>query len=69
MSTYVVAVGTSRPAWLPKWPAWIHVNPETNLPCFTFDKPEGVSLSDAEALKARAEICCGGTLSIVEADA
>ena len=68
MTAYVVSVGTSRPAWLPSWPAWIHIDSKTNQPSFTFDKPEGVSLSDAEALKARADICCGGTLSIVEAD-
>jgi hypothetical protein len=38
------------------------------MPCFTFERPDGVTLEEAEALKDRADICCGGTLKIVELD-
>lgn len=58
MTFYVVSVAGPEPAWI-RW------NPDTNLPCVTFDQPDGISLSEAEALKARAAICCGGTLSVV----
>jgi hypothetical protein len=60
MNSYVVSVAGPTPTWI-RW------NSDTNLPCFTFNLPEGVSLPDAKALKARADICCGGTLSVVEA--
>lgn len=60
MNLYVVFVEGPLPTWI-RW------NANTNLPCFTFICPEGVSLADAEALKERADICCGGTLSVVEA--
>jgi hypothetical protein len=63
MTSYVVSLADNPT------PAWVRWNPDNHLPCFTFIRPEGVSLSDAEALKARADICCGGTLRIVEADA
>ena len=58
MISYLVSVAGPKPAWI-RW------NPDTNLPCVTFDQPDGISLSEAEALKARADICCGGTLSVV----
>lgn len=58
MISYVVSVAGPEPAWI-RW------NPDTNLPCVTFDQPDGISLSEAEALKACADICCGGTLSVV----
>jgi hypothetical protein len=45
-------------------PAWIVRNRNSNLPCFTFIKPEPISLEDAQELKASADICCGGTLRI-----
>ena len=60
MTLYVVSAEGPQPTWI-RW------NTNTNLPCFTFACPEGVSLVDAEALKERADICCGGTLSVVEA--
>jgi hypothetical protein len=62
MTLYVVSVESPLPAWI-RW------NTNTNLPCFTFACPEGVSHADAKALKERADICCGGTLSVVEASA
>lgn len=55
---YVVAVAGPEPNWI-RW------DPNTNLPCFTGIRPDGVSFSEATALKRRADICCGGTLSIV----
>lgn len=50
-------------------PTWIRWNHNTNLPCFTFCCPDGVSRAEAKALKDRADICCGGWLSIVRVDA
>ena len=44
--------------------AWIGWDQNRNLPCFTFIEPEGVTRAEAKALMARANICCGGTLSI-----
>jgi len=62
VSLYVVSVENPTPAW-------VHWNPGNHLPCFTFQQPAGMELPEAKALKARAAICCGGTLRIVEADA
>lgn len=62
MTLYVVSVAGPEPAW-------IRFDQNTGLPCFTFNRPAGMELSEAEALKARAAICCGGDLSVVEADA
>jgi hypothetical protein len=50
----------------PCWVCWSEVNPM--LPVFTFRQPPGMSLQAAEDLKASADICCGGTLSVVAAD-
>lgn len=60
-TTYVVSVAGPEPAWI-RW------NDDTNLPCFTFFQPQGTSPEEAHALKERADICCGGTLSVVPAD-
>jgi hypothetical protein len=46
-------------------PCYICRNKDTNLPCFTWNRPEPVSLEEARALKAAAHIYCGGTLQIV----
>lgn len=46
-------------------PYWVTWNANTNLPCFTFCRPPGMSLEDAQRLKDAADIACGGTLSIV----
>jgi len=62
MTLYAVSAEGPQPTWI-RWDA------NTNLPCFTFNQPEGVSPSEAEYLKDRADICCGGTLSIVEVQA
>jgi hypothetical protein len=60
MASYVVSVAGPTPTWI----GW---NSDHNLPRFTFHRPDGVSFSEAKALKASADICCGGTLSVVEA--
>lgn len=62
MTLYVVSVAGPEPAWV-RW------DQNSGLPCFTFNKPAGMELAEAEALEASASICCGGSLSIVEADA
>jgi hypothetical protein len=59
--SYVVSVDGSTPAWIWK-------SSSKSMPCFTFQRPDGVTLEEAEALKDRADICCGGTLKIVELD-
>lgn len=46
-------------------PCYICRNKDTNLPCFTWNRPEPISLEEARALKAAADISCGGTLQIV----
>jgi hypothetical protein len=46
---------------------YVHWNSNTNLPSFTCQQPEPMSLRDARKLKARADICCGGTLRVVKA--
>jgi hypothetical protein len=57
MALYVVRVaGPER--------AWIDWDRNRNLPCFTFIQPDAVTRAEAKALMARANICCGGTLSI-----
>jgi len=59
---YVVSVAGPTPAWV-RWKSSSKI-----MPCFTFERPDGVTLEEAEALKDRADICCGGTLKIVELD-
>jgi hypothetical protein len=56
MALYVVRVAGPERAWI-DWD-------RNHLPCFTFIQPEGVTRAEAKALMARANICCGGTLSI-----
>lgn len=60
--TYLVAVDAPQPAWV----CW---DRKTNLPRFTFEMPEAMTLEDARQLKQQADICCGGTLRIVRAAA
>ena len=60
MALYVVAVENASPTR--SFVCWDH---STNLPRFTFQRPRGVSYPEAEDLKERADICCGGTLRIV----
>ena len=54
---FVVAVEGRTPTWikpgLPGLP-----------PHFTFNRPDGIPLGEARALKAAANISCGGTLHI-----
>lgn len=59
--SYVVSVSAPTPAWV----CWDH---NTNIPRFTFCRPQGMSRADAERLKDRADVCCGGTLRIVRVD-
>lgn len=61
MTRYVVSVAGPQPAWV-RW------DKNTGSPCFTFDRPDGLGRADAEVLKARADIGCGGTLTIVEVE-
>ncbi len=58
--SYVVTVEGPRSAWV-RW------NRNTGLPCFTFVRPDGISLAEARELKSRADICCGGTLRVAKA--
>ena len=51
---FVVAVEGPTPAW---------IKPGL-LPHFTFNRPDGIPLDEARALKAAANISCGGTLHI-----
>ncbi|MFN9622026.1 MAG: hypothetical protein ACK587_04200 [Cyanobacteriota bacterium] len=60
--SYVVSVDGPTLAWI-RWESSSKI-----MPCFTFQRPDGVTLEEAEALKDRADICCGGTLKIVELD-
>jgi hypothetical protein len=60
MALYVVRVAGPQKTWI-DW------DQNRNLPAFTFIQPEGISREEAKALKARANICCGGTLKIVKA--
>jgi hypothetical protein len=57
MALYVVRVAGPERAWI----AW---DRNRNLPCFTFIQPDAIGRAEAKALMARANICCGGTLSI-----
>jgi hypothetical protein len=50
-------------------PCYVCRHEDTNLPCFTRNRPEPVSLEEAKALKAAADISCGGTLQIVRVNA
>ena len=45
-------------------PTWIKPGEPGQAPRFTFIRPEGVALEEARALKAAANISCGGTLHI-----
>jgi hypothetical protein len=45
-------------------PTWIKPSLPGMPPCFTFIRPEGIPLEEARALKAAANISCGGTLHI-----
>jgi hypothetical protein len=60
MASWVVSVENASPTR-----SFVCWDPNTNLPRFTFERPDGVSFTEAEALKERADICCGGTLRIV----
>jgi hypothetical protein len=64
MASWVVSVENANPTR-----SFVCWDPSTNLPRFTFQRPDGVSFTEAEALKNRADICCGGTLRIVRIDA
>jgi hypothetical protein len=64
MTSWVVCVENANPTR-----SFVRWDPSTNLPRFTFQRPDGVSFTEAEALKNRADICCGGTLRIVRIDA
>jgi hypothetical protein len=57
MANYVVRVAGPQKAWI-DW------DQNRNLPCFTFIQPDGGTRAEAKALITRANICCGGTLSI-----
>lgn len=48
-------------------PAWIRWDGNTGLPQFTFEPPTPMTRTAAVALRDRARICCGGTLSVVVA--
>ena len=63
MTSYVVSVENANPTR-----SFVCWNPNTNLPRFTFQRPDGVTFTEAKALKERADICCGGTLRIVRID-
>jgi hypothetical protein len=45
-------------------PTWIKPGEPGHAPRFTFIRPEGIPLEEARALKAAANISCGGTLHI-----
>jgi hypothetical protein len=45
-------------------PAWIKPGEPGQTPRFTFNRPDGIPLDEARALKAVANISCGGTLHI-----
>lgn len=63
MASFVVSVENANPAR-----SFVCWDFDTNLPRFTFQRPDGVSYTDAVALKERADICCGGTLRILRID-
>lgn len=44
---------------------WITLDANSNLPRFTFQEPDPLSLDEAKALMARANISCGGTLRLI----
>ena len=63
MASWVVSVENASPTR-----SFVCWDPSTNLPRFTFQRPDGVSFTEAEALKERADISCGGTLRVVRID-
>ena len=64
MASWIVSVENASPAR-----SFVCWDFNTNQPRFTFQRPDGVSYTEAEALKERADICCGGTLRVVRIDA
>jgi len=61
MTRYVVSATGPQPTWV-RW------DQNSGLPRFTFSQPAGMELGDAYALRSRAAICCGGTLTLVEVE-
>lgn len=58
-------VSVQQPPGNPR--TWVTLDAEANLPRFTFQEPAPLPFDQAVALKARADISCGGTLRLIPA--